>query len=359
MGFYDGLAGTAEASTHALAQASDTPVILVADCGGKALSLAAELQGYVRFLPNNIAGLVLNRASPRSFPMLKRLVEQHCGFPVLGYLPRIGGATLEGRHLGLVTPAEVADLRQRVDLLARQLIETVDLDGILTLAATAPALVAPPPKPQPLVRVRIAVAQDEAFCFHYPDSLALLEALGAELVPFSPLHNTALPQDIHGLLLGGGYPEFHAPALARNPLLGQIRSAVEDGLPTIAECGGFLLLCKSLTTSEGSFPMAGVIGTDGAMTTRLGRFGYVTLTARTDSLLCGKGEQLRAHEFHYSQVSDLGGGFRAEKADGSAWNCVHTTPTLYAGYPHLYFGGNEMAARRFLLACAARKEIHV
>lgn len=358
MGFYDGLAGTDEASSHHLSRATGTPVVLVADCGGKALSLAAELAGYARFRENNIAGFLLNRCTERSYPMLKALVEEHTGLPVLGYLPRLPEAALESRHLGLVTAAEVGDLREKVDAIAARMERTVDLDGILAAARRAPALPAERREAPHVGRVRVAAARDAAFCFTYGDNLLLLERMGAEIVPFSPLEDRELPEDIHGMILSGGYPELYAPRLAENRSMREaVRAAVAGGLPTIAECGGFMLLCESVRTREGeSYPMAGAVPVRVEMTGRLSRFGYVEMTARSDNLLCRRGERLRAHEFHYSEASDPGNAFRAEKAGGAGWDCVHATQTLYAGYPHLHFWGNAGAAERFLARCLKYKE---
>ena len=200
--------------------------------------------------------------------------------------------------------------------------------------------------------MRIAVARDRAFCFYYADNFDVLRALGAELVEFSPLDDQALPAGIDGLYLGGGYPELYAAQLAANRSMREsIRAAVQGGLPAIAECGGFLYLHRTLDGNE----MAGVIDADARMTGRLQPFGYVTLTAARDNLLCRAGERIRAHEFHYAQSGDNGTAFRAEKPNGRAWDCVHATETLYAGFPHLYLRANPAFAQNFVRACAQKR----
>ena len=257
--------------------------------------------------------------------------------------------SLESRHLGLVTAGEVSDLEEKLQRLARQAEETIDLDGLLALAAEAPALTFPPPSPLPsLGRARIAVARDKAFCFYYEDSLDVLRDMGAELVDFSPLADTALPPDIQGLYLGGGYPELYARQLSENATMRtSIRTALAGGLPCIAECGGFMYLTEAI----GDFPMVGHLPGKCFDAGRLVRFGYVILTARRDNLLCRAGESIRGHEFHHWDCTDPGDGFLAEKATGRSWPCAVATDRLYAGYPHFHFRANPAFARRFYETC--------
>lgn len=360
MGFYDGLSGTGTAaSSYHLSQLTGTPVVLVVDCSGKSLSLAAEIQGYLRFRKNNIRAVLLNKVSPHAYPMYKQLVEEHCGVQVLGFLPKLPEAALESRHLGLVTAGEVRDIQAKIALLAEQAAQTIDLDALLALARDARELAVDEIAiPRLCEGVRIAVARDKAFCFYYEDNFDLLAELGAELVPFSPLEDAQLPEDIHGLLLGGGYPELYADRLSHNQsMLRGIKNAVNEGLPTIAECGGFLLLCRSLRTADGAeYSMAGALNANAWMTARLSRFGYVTLEAQEDNLLCEKGGTINAHSFHYSDSDNPGGGFVARKPGKDIqWPCIHTTGTLFAGYPHLHLWGNTGFAGRFIRACSARK----
>lgn len=359
MGFYDGLSGDrTEASSYHLSEVTQTPVVLVANCKGKSLSLAAELQGFADFLPNRISGVILNGATTMTYPMYKRIIEEYTGLKPLGYLPTIPETAFESRHLGLVTAGEVSSLRQKVRLLGEKAAETIDLCELLKLAQTAPSLSCEPLSFSPAGRCRVGVALDHAFCFYYRDNLELLAELGAEIVYFSPLKDKALPKNLDGLIFGGGYPELYGSQLSGNEtFLQSLQKAAEAGIPIYAECGGFLYLQQSIAAAEGGrFPMAGILPGDGKMTERLTRFGYLTLTAREKNLLCGKGESIHAHEFHYSDSSCNGDVFLAEKPSGKSWDCFQMKENILAGYPHLHFYGNPDFARNFVKACDAYRQ---
>lgn len=353
MGFYDGVSGNTDTASAAhLARATDTPAVLIVRPRGQSLSLAAEIRGFRDFAPNTLAGVILNGVSAGMYPFYRAIAEK-AGLPVFGFLPPVPEAEIPDRHLGLVTAAEIGDLQMRLDRLADAAEQGLDLDGLLSLARTAPPLVDETAPIMPVVDkpVRIAVAQDKAFCFYYADNFDVLRALGAELVPFSPLSDETLPDGVDGLYLGGGYPELHAAQLSANRTMrGSIRDAVLGGLPTIAECGGFLYLHRTLDGAE----MANVIDADATLTKKLQPFGYVTLTARRDNLLCCAGGQIRAHEFHYAVSSNAGTDFNAVKPNGRAWACVHADETLYAGFPHQYFRANPAFAAHFVRRCAQK-----
>lgn len=359
MGFYDGIAQSHEASSYDLARVTETPVVLVVDGRGKALSMAAEVLGFLRFrTPSQIAGVIVNRVSAGYYPAAKALIEAETGAPVLGYLPRLDEAQLSSRHLGLVGADEVADLAQRVDAVADVLEQTVDLDALLALAQEAPELEVEGRRlPAPCAGAPlIAVADDAAFSFCYHETLDLFERLGARIARFSPLCDDDLPAGACGLYLGGGYPELHAARLSGNRVLhARIRQAIAAGMPTIAECGGFMYLQESLEDAEGAaWPMIGALPGHCTRGERLVRFGYVTMTAAGDGLLAQAGEQLRAHEFHYWDSDHAGRAFHAQKPQSTrGWDCGVSSATLYAGYPHLYLCGNPGAAKRFVDACAA------
>lgn len=355
MGYYDGIAMGSDASAYDLARTTETPAVLVADGRGRALSVAAEVKGFLQFRqPSQIAGVLLNRVSPMLYPRLAETITRETGLPVFGYLPVMEDCALESRHLGLVTAAEIEDLQEKLDRLADQAEKTVDLDGLLSLARTAPDLEDPLPVLEPVSGTpRIAVAKDKAFCFYYAGSLGILEALGAELVEFSPLTDRALPGNIQGLYLGGGYPELYAKELAENESMRRsVHDAVSAGLPTVAECGGFLYLHRTMQDQDGNpWPMAGVLEAEAYPMGKLGRFGYVTLTAKADSLLFRTGETMPAHEFHYWDSTAPGADFTAKKPQsGRSWEAAVATKTLYAGFPHFHFASNPEAARRFLQA---------
>ena len=357
MGFYDGLSGTSDTASAAhLGRATGTPAVLVIRPKGQSLSLAAILKGFREFAPNTAAGVILNGVSCGMYPFYREIAERS-GLRVYGCLPEVPEAAFPSRHLGLVTAGELPTLREALDRLAEAAEEGVDLDGLLALARDAEPLrdETAPLRPACRESVRVAVAKDEAFCFYYEDNFDVLRALGAELVPFSPLRDGGLPEETDGLYLGGGYPELYAARLAGNTSMREaVRRAVSAGLPTIAECGGFLYLQEALAGEDGVFyPMAGALPGKSQLTERLQNFGYVTLTAAQGGMLSEKGGAIRAHEFHYARAGEPGSAFRAVKPNGRAWDCAWATDTLYAGFPHLYFRSNPGFARRFIEKCVS------
>ena len=349
MGFYDGLGGVSDrASAWHLADTLGLPVLLVVEPKGQSLTLAAELKGLVNFrTPSHIAGILLNNCTARMHALLAPMLEEETGLPVLGFLPKLPEAVIGSRHLGLYTAAEVENLQQKLALLADAVEEHIDWPRLLALCEKEPPAL-PEKAPQPPARVRIAVAQDEAFCFIYAETLEAFRDTGAEVVFFSPLRDTALPENIGGLYLPGGYPELHARKLSKNTsLLREIKQKIESGLPTAAECGGFLYLGQSLTDAEGqSWPMAGVLPGEAKDAGRLVRFGYATLSADSDSMLFRAGESFPIHEFHHWDSTANGTALAAKKpVGGAAWRCGFVNEHFYAGFPHLYWAGTPLPQR--------------
>ena len=360
MGYYDGLgAATWEASSYAVARALDAPVVLILDSRGQSLSALAALKGFLTFRSDSrIRGVIFNRMSEGVYSALRPEAEK-LGVRPLGFVPRCPELMIESRHLGLKTPGEIADLGQKLDDLAALLAKTVDIDGLLSLAAEAPRLNAPPPAAVPAMpHARIAVARDAAFCFLYQDNLDLLRDYGAELAFFSPLQDAALPEGVQGLILPGGYPELYARELSENTSLrSAVRAAIKGGLPCLAECGGFLYLHREMEDMEGTFwPMVGALGHRAYRTKKLGRFGYITLSAREDTAFLRRGESIRGHEFHYFESESCGDALHAQKPTGSrSWDCGHSRGNLLMGFPHLYYPSNPKLVERFLRACAERE----
>ena len=349
MGFYDGLGGVSDrASAWHLADTLDLPVLLVVEPKGQSLTLAAELNGLVNFrTPSHIAGILLNNCTARMHALLAPMLEKETGLPVLGFLPKLPEAVIGSRHLGLYTAAEVENLQQKLALLADAAEEHIDWPRLLALCEKEPPALPVQPE-MPPARVRIAVAQDEAFCFTYAETLEAFRDAGAEVVFFSPLRDTALPENIGGLYLPGGYPELHARELSENTsLLREIKQKIESGLPTAAECGGFLYLGQSLTDAEGqSWPMAGVLPGEAKDAGRLVRFGYAALSADSDSLLFRAGESFPIHEFHHWDSTANGTALAAKKPVGGAeWRCGFVNEHFYAGFPHLYWAGTPLPQR--------------
>ena len=349
MGFYDGLGGVSDrASAWHLADTLGLPVLLVVEPKGQSLTLAAELNGLKNFrTPSHIAGILLNNCTARMYALLAPMLEKETGLPVLGFLPKLPEAVIGSRHLGLYTAAEVENLQQKLALLADAAEEHIDWPRLLALCEKEPPALPVQPETPP-ARVRIAVAQDEAFCFTYAETLEAFRDAGAEVVFFSPLRDTALPENIGGLYLPGGYPELHARELSENTsLLREIKQKIESGLPTAAECGGFLYLGQSLTDAEGqSWPMAGVLPGEAKDAGRLVRFGYAALSADSDSMLFRAGESFPIHEFHHWDSTANGAALAAKKPMGGAeWRCGFIDEHFYAGFPHLYWAGTPLPQR--------------
>ncbi len=346
MGYYDGVGEAA--SSRAAALATGTPAALVIDCKGMSLSLGAVMRGFLSFRePSGIAGFIFNRLPESLVPTAKELCAE-LNTKYLGRLPYKKELSFESRRLGLVTAAETADLREKLDALADLAEEHILIDELLEAAKAARERPSAPPvihkiggKPP-----KIAVARDNAFCFYYEDNLDLLREIGCEIAEFSPLADTSLPEGACGLLLGGGYPELYADELSKNkPLLADIRRKIASGLPTIAECGGFMYLCESI----GGRAMTGVIATDAFETDRLRRFGYITMKTARGSLFGER--ELRAHEFHYCDCGDPGSDCEAVRARGGSYACAHLGPSLYAGFPHIYLYSCPEAAESFVKKC--------
>jgi cobyrinic acid a,c-diamide synthase len=258
-----------------------------------------------------------------------------------------------------VTAGEIGTLETIVARLAEQAEESLDLEGLLALAQTAEPLEYEPLEIKPSGKVKIAVAQDKAFCFYYQDSLDLLSMLGAEIIPFSPLQDAVLPE-CDGVFLGGGYPELYAKQLSENTSLRNgLREKLAAGLPCYAECGGFMYLMEGYRDNDTVYPWAGAVKGTCWMTDRLVRFGYVTMTANTDNVLCKAGDSIHAHEFHYSDSDQNGNAFTAQKAGKTvSWPVAQANDTLYAGYPHLHLWGNIGFAKNFINACIRYQKNH-
>ncbi len=357
MGFYDG-AGEG-ASSYIMALGTGTPAVIVLDCKGMSLSVGAVMKGFLTFRePNSIVGFIFNRLPPGLVSQTRELCRQ-MGVEYLGRLPYTPDCVIESRHLGLVTADEIAGLKEKIIRLAHLAEEYIDIDKILELAeGAADNAVVPPALPVFYGRPpKIAVARDEAFCFRYEDNMDLLRGYGCELAEFSPLRDKGVPAGSQGLILCGGYPELYAEKLSANSSMrADIRRALMSGMPTIAECGGFMYLHDEMEDGGGrSWPMVGFINGKAYKTPKLRRFGYVTLTAVRDNMLMKSGQSIRAHEFHYWDSTAPGDGMTAEKTNGATYPAAHCGPSLYAGFPHLYFYGRPSVAANFIKKCQVFK----
>ena len=360
MGFYDGVAGTTtKASAYDLASVTDTPVILIVNSRGMSVSLAAYVKGFMEYRKDShIQGVIFNQMSPMLYPRMKELLEKELNIKVLGYVPKMDDCVIESRHLGLVLPDEIPELKENLHRLAEVLEKTLDIDAILQLAESARELSAKEPRIDFCLKhpLRIGVADDEAFCFFYEDNFRLLRKMGAELVHFSPIRDKKLPVGLDGLLLYGGYPELNGEALERNASMKEeIAQAVKQGMPCMAECGGFMYLHEQMEDMGGVFrKTCGVIPGKCFRTPRLTRFGYITLTAGKPVFGRSAEEigEIPAHEFHYFDSENCGSDFHAAKPMSKrGWDCMHSSSNLLAGYPHIYYYGNPQIPRAFLMKC--------
>ena len=383
MGYYDGTGASGMlASSFDLAQQTQTPVILVVNARGMSRSVVPLLKGFKEYEKTainaldepretyapQIKGVIMNRISKGMYPRMKKWIEEDTGLKVLGFVPQEDGFAWESRHLGLLAPGEIEDLNRRIDHLADILEETIDLEALTALAQSAPLIPAAPEaktehatlKPSNRESApRIAVARDEAFSFYYEDNLDLLRECGAELVFFSPLHDKILPE-AEGLLLGGGYPELYAKALSENEeMKAQISARAADGMPVLAECGGFMYLQEFLEAEDGNlYRMCGVLPGTCRKTPRAVRFGYVELTNKGTGGegYLQEGHRIRGHEFHYYDSTDNGDACLAAKPDGQrSWDCMVVKGNIMAGFPHLYYPSDPAFAENFVRACRARK----
>ena len=356
MGLFDGAGDDIPASTADVARLLEAPVVLVVDAGAMSGSVAALVAGYAHFDPGvEVAGVILNRVGSDGHETLLREALAPLGVPVLGALRTDDRLAWRDRHLGLVPVAEQREqVLAALDRLAHAVAERIDLGALMRLVRRAPAAVVEPVRLPPPVAgpgdapLRIAVAAGRAFTFTYSDTLDALAAAGAEVVPFDPMRDPALPTDVSGLIAGGGFPEEYIAELAANaPLLDDVRRRLADGLPTWAECGGLLWLCRRL---DGT-PMVGAVPAEGHMTDRL-TLGYRNATAVRASPVADTGSTLRGHEFHYSAVEPAGDALRlsarwGERLDGFA------SPTLLASYLHVHPGGDPTPVTHFARMCAA------
>lgn len=358
MGYYDGTSRQgADNSTFTVADQTDTPVILVVDAKGSALSLLAIIEGFIHFVPDSrIKGILFNRMTPGSYQTVKALMKERFGESVvpLGFIPSLPEKChIPSRHLGLVTAAEISDLTQRLEKTADLCEPYVDLDAVLAMADRAPELEFKALKVPHPGEIKLAVTMDDAFCFYYDSTLELFEEMGAELRFFSPLADEEVPADCDGLLIGGGYPELYAEKLEANIHTKEsICRAISSGMPTIAECGGFQYLGEALDGHK----MCGVLNHSSSRRDHLVRFGYITLTSHNAGLFGQAGTVLKGHEFHYWDSTDNGDAFTARKPDGREWECTVMTDTLYAGYPHVFLPACIDAAEAFYKKCLKYKE---
>lgn len=387
MGLYDGLGGIREeGSAYEIANILDLPILLVINARGMGRSVIPLIAGFLSYdKSHRVQGVILNQTSKMFYETLKAEIEEQLSIPVVGYVPKLSQVTLESRHLGLKLPHETENLRAQLALVSETLGESLDMEQIMAIASGRIRQVAmakseersnrkeqndrkvgkesgissgDEPKAQGDKRMplRLGVARDEAFCFYYEENFKELERMAEkrgqslELVTFSPLHDTELPERLDGILLGGGYPELVAKELQDNvSMRTSLRQAIEGGIPTVAECGGFMYLHETLVDEKNqTYQMVGALPEECHNTGKLVRFGYVELMAK-DNRNHWLHAPIRGHEFHYYDSSDNGNACLASKPVGTRkWECVHMGANHFWGFPHLYYPSNPEFAEAFV-----------
>ncbi|BAY19513.1 cobyrinic acid a,c-diamide synthase [Anabaenopsis circularis NIES-21] len=376
MGLFDGVMGSGTddsqhpftfASTAHIARLLDLPVVLVIDCSRLSGSVAAIAHGYCSFDPKiKIAGLVLNRVgSDRHLSLLKDAL-QSLQLPILGVLRRQDNITIPDRHLGLVPTGEISELDAVVERLADLGDTCFDWQSLLPLLDSQNSKLKTQnsklsTQHSALSKVRIAVARDRAFNFYYQDNLDLLQQLGAELVFWSPLADAELPPNIQGMYFGGGFPEVFAEQLTKNTnVLQAVKTAIIQGMPTIAECGGLMYLCEKIIDFESkTYPMVGIIPTSACMDKRL-TLGYRRAVALQDSLLVNAGTNIYGHEFHRSSLranshQPLFETYRYDCDENMGFEGWNLPINLHASYIHLHWGASIEIPQRFIQQCQSHR----
>ena len=362
MGLYDG-GREGVSSTAQIAKQLQAPVVLVIDCKAMGESAAAIAKGFRDYDPEvNFGGVILNRLGSVNHERMIREGMDKIGVPVIGAIYRDDRMHSPERHLGL-TPVTESDPTEAIATIRSAVEKMVDLERLLSIASSAPAIELPEATDTTHMqkKAKIGVAYDEAFSFYYPASLAALEEQGAELVYFSPLNDVEIPS-VDGLIFGGGFPEMFLHQLSANEAMkSSIREASEQGMPIYAECGGLMYLCETIHDFEGTvYDTVGIVPANCIMQQNLQKVGYVTATAKRDTLLGDTGTSLRGHEFHFSTMEPtiedfpwafhLEGGRKPQSYDGG-----YASDNVLASYLHLNFAGTDEGAQHFVNRCEAFK----
>ncbi|HUS88609.1 MAG TPA: cobyrinate a,c-diamide synthase [Desulfosporosinus sp.] len=358
MGLFDGMSGTAGfGSTADVAKLLQAPIILIVDASSMSRSVAALVHGFNTYDPEvNLQGVILNRVKSSAQEKILREALNDLQIPVLGVLPKEAAMHLPERHLGLVPVGESGLLDGFIDTLSQLVTKHVDLEQVERIMLGATDLdesifvktnVPIPAKPMAQEnKFRLGLALDEAFLFYYHDALDLAKRLNFIIVPFSPLHDVALPPDLDGIFIGGGFPELHLDRLSENlTFLDSLRSYAASGKPIYAECGGYMYLGRSITDFEGrEVPLAGLIPMKAEMTRRLQGIGYRRGVFREDIFLGPRGTTVQGHEFHYSRVTydqEFPPAYELFKGDHSDRMEGYARDNIVASYLHLHFSGQS------------------
>ena len=350
MGMFDG----GSSSSGALARVLQLPGILVLDVRSIAESAAAIVKGFESFFPDVAPkGVILNRiGSNRHLQLVSDAIKTKCQTEILGYLPRTVEFSIPSRHLGLLTEDESPINAQGIELLAQTVTNHIDLERIIEICGdgnTYPTRPTPPNKNS----CRIGVARDKAFCFYYEDNFDLLRAAGAELIFFSPLNDTGLPDNLDAVYLGGGYPELYAKQLSQNhTMIDALRNWIENNSPVYAECGGFMYLTLGITDHDDHFhPMVGCFPIESHMQKKRAALGYREVQTVAPSIFGPSGTTMRGHEFHYSNIDEMSSDINRIYAVNNNTQEGYSYRKVLGGYMHLHFGYSPQVAENFVKFC--------
>ncbi|MBQ7581550.1 MAG: cobyrinate a,c-diamide synthase [Lachnospiraceae bacterium] len=374
MGLYDGLsANGTKGSAYEIAELTRTPIVLIVDASSVGRTVLSLIKGVLLDDEAHlIRGVILNKISGHFFETLKPAFEKEIAklgtdVQLLGYFPKDENIGIESRHLGLHLPDEITDLKEKIAQAANLLEKNADMDALLAIMeqtkctgqAGEPCagqdILHPDTGNLPGAGLTLAVANDDAFCFYYGDNLDQFRKRGVKIRYFSPLKDTCLPEDTCGILFGGGYPENHLKELSANTaMLRSVRDAIARGVPSLAECGGFMYLHRSVTGMDGNdYEMAGLIDGTCAYAGHLVRFGYLEIRAVDDRL--GEDELyhglvgMRGHEFHYFDNTADTSACTAAKPDGKKIrNCMIMQNNGIWGFPHFYYASAPAFIDRFV-----------
>ena len=369
MGLYDGVdVSDIKGSSYEIASITSTPVILVVDAKGAGRTIISVIKGIVaddRY--KLIKGVILNRISTHFFDKLRpqltdELKAAGMDIKIVGGIPKDDCMQLPGRYLGLTMPDEIENIKEKIGLMADHLESYCDIQAIMDIASKAPKIDTSgspkKPVPPPGRAVSLAVAADEAFCFYYRENLRLLEEMGIRIVYFSPMHDERIPEDAGGLLIGGGYPELHLKKLAANAAMKHsVREAIKSGMPTLAECGGFMYLHDTIEDKMGTkYPMVGVVEGNCRYSGHIAGLGYSEIRK------CEKGHSddfhsnlagMKGHEFHYyeSTCDEKDVVLYKPSSDRTYRSMIARDSSLW-GFLHLYYRSCPEAMESFVRAMA-------
>jgi cobyrinic acid a,c-diamide synthase len=368
MGLFDGhSSNNGIGSTAHVSKIVDSSVVLIIDASGMAMSAGALVQGYMNFDNHvDIKYVIVNKVnSLNHYEIIKDAIEKFNDVKCIGYMKKNPDISLKSRHLGLIPSVEVKDLDEKLDLIARQIEETIDLDLLINSLEENSIIFEEEELEEK--KIRLAVAYDKAFNFYYHDNLDFLEEKGAEIIYFSPMEDESLPENIDGIYIGGGFPEIFPLELQNNNKMKEaIRNASDKGMPIYAECGGLMYLSNNLKDLESkSYNMVGIFPNDVTMTPRLKRFGYVDVEIQNDCIIGEKGQRFRAHEFHRSEIkSDYNNYvYEIKKIRNGdvikAWQGGYIKNNTLAQYAHIHFYSAPFVGEKFINSCIAyRRELN-